>query len=333
MSPIQVYSERTSTPLYETPFFGDMPLVFDNKEARTLYHTLFNVAADKFPEAPLLKAALYLHHIKDMNISYLKHFDIARECAAWIEKEYGSNEFVRLRTVAYQTDSGTIVPYRLLIIKHPLIETRFEISFLDQDVDDIYLNRKYEDIVPLENVWVFKLFGYDFPEIMSQAKAAQLLKKILRSNRNQSKEAKVSWEDVPFEANIGEDTKPLDDSPQSLPGVRDKTNIIDHAQQENIGNRNSILRDQVFVFAGKEYKVTSKQKKVLIELEKAAGWAAAKNLTQRVGESETYICDTLRNLMNRGFPITSYRASGKRFWALIGNRTNNGNQNNVAEMI
>jgi hypothetical protein len=174
------------------PYFSDMPLIFDKKEARTLYHTLFNVAADKFQEAPLLKAALYLRHIHDLNHSYGKHFDIARECIEWIEKTFSNNETARFRTVAWKTDTGTIVPYRLLTITHPLIKAGFEISLLDPDeVNDAH--RKYEAFVPLKDACVFKLFGYDFPEIMSQTKAARLLKKILRNGNQSQNVVKRTW--------------------------------------------------------------------------------------------------------------------------------------------
>ncbi len=140
------------------------------------------------------------------------------------------------------------------------------------------------------------------------------------------------------EAQIEKIAKLMDDSSRFISDVRDKIKNINDAQREinntqreNVESRRSpILRDQVFVISGTQYKVTSKQKKVLIELEKTAGWTTANSLTG-VGESETYICDTLRSLMNRGFPITSHLASGKRFWAFIHNKSNDGDNKDIAK--
>lgn len=81
----------------------------------------------------------------------------------------------------------------------------------------------------------------------------------------------------------------------------------------------SILRSEKFVFDNKEYNVTPKTKKVLIELEKHKEPVTAKDLAKLVEMSETYIRHTLDNLKNRGLPIASQMVSGKRFWAFVKN--------------
>jgi predicted transcriptional regulator len=116
----------------------------------------------------------------------------------------------------------------------------------------------------------------------------------------------------------------LEESSRVLLDVRDKTKTLDEKRQEKSTEtkKASILRNEVFAFCGKEYRVTCRAKKLLIELEKCTGWTTAKELSGRVHETDTYICKTLHQLMNYGYPITSHMTSGKRFWALIRNESN-----------
>ncbi len=169
-------------PLHEIeqpPFFSDMPLVFHGKEAKRLYLALFDIASEKYQEAALLKACLYLYHVDCLNIADRKYFDLSRKCIDWIEKKHCNNGIVDIRTLAWKTDKGTIVPYKLISVAHPLITAGFKVNPLDANEVDDFLSR-YEAIVPCGYGNIFKLFGYDFPEIMSQTKAARLLTKLLR---------------------------------------------------------------------------------------------------------------------------------------------------------
>ncbi len=90
---------------------------------------------------------------------------------------------VDVRIVAWKTDKGTIVPYKLVSIAHPLITAGFQINPLDPNEVDDLLSR-CEAMVPYGYGNVFKLFGYDFPEIISQSNAARLLTKLLCNDQN-----------------------------------------------------------------------------------------------------------------------------------------------------
>lgn len=118
-------------------------------------------------------------------------------------------------------------------------------------------------------------------------------------------------------AKIEEVGRRLDEASKKLLEAQNKIKIL----KEERGNikAKSILRNQVFSFCEKEYKVTIREKKLLIELEKRKGWTTAKELMGGVQESETYVCQTLRHLKNRGLPIASNNESGKCFWMLIRN--------------
>ncbi len=70
------------------------------------------------------------------------------------------------------------------------------------------------------------------------------------------------------------------------------------------------------IFEGKRYPVTSKMKRLLMELSNCVEWTTTKELSEPTHESDGYICSTLFRLMNRGFPIASYMSSGKRYWML-----------------
>ncbi len=74
--------------------------------------------------------------------------------------------------------------------------------------------------------------------------------------------------------------------------------------------------NNVWVFEGKEYSVTSKREHILRALSYFKGWTTAKQLSVLTHESEAYICTALFRLMNKGLPILSYTSSGTRYWAL-----------------
>ncbi len=106
--------------------------------------------------------------------------------------------------------------------------------------------------------------------------------------------------------------------------IQDKLENINALQQKFIENTLDLINkspvlidyETKFTLGGKDYRVTPKMKKVLNELSQRSGWVTAKELSSPTGESEAYICDLLAHLMRRGYPITSYKSSGKRFWAL-----------------
>jgi hypothetical protein len=119
--------------------------------------------------------------------------------------------------------------------------------------------------------------------------------------------------------------------------IHDKLENINASQQKFVENSLDLINkspalidyETKVTLGGKDYRVTPKMKKVLTELSRRSGWVTAKELSLPAGESEAYICDLLAHLMRRGYPITSYKSSGKRFWALekekdeVNGKTNN----------
>lgn len=174
------------------PFFSDLPVVHD-KEAGVLYDALFHITADKFKEAPLLKAVYYLHHIsRAINNQYDRYYRIAQQCIEWIEKNHMKNKTVRCENFGWTTESGLIVPYQLLSVTHPLIKASFVIDIQTWEYKMAGLfDVKTLDIQPPEHACIFELFGHDFHEmeLIPGTKAAHLLKKMMRNvnktNRNQ----------------------------------------------------------------------------------------------------------------------------------------------------
>lgn len=174
------------------PFFSDLPVV-QEKEAGVLYDALFHITADKFKEAPLLKAVYYLHHISQaINNPYDRYSHIAQQCLEWIEKNHMKNKTVGCKNFGWMTESGLIVPYQLFSVTHPLIKAGFVINIpAYEDKKAGISDVKSLEIQPLEQACVFELFGHDFTkmELIPGIKAAQLLKKMMRNinktNRNQ----------------------------------------------------------------------------------------------------------------------------------------------------
>ncbi len=106
--------------------------------------------------------------------------------------------------------------------------------------------------------------------------------------------------------------------------IQDKLENINASQRKFIENTLDLINkspvlidyETKVTLGGKDYRVTPKMKKVLTELSRRSGWVTARELSSPTGESEAYICDLLAHLARRGYPITSYKSSGKRFWAL-----------------
>jgi hypothetical protein len=109
-----------------------------------------------------------------------------------------------------------------------------------------------------------------------------------------------------------------------ISGMKEKMNGLDTRQQEFFKSlssqldENPVLKmvENTFVFEGQEYRVTPKMKNVLLELSKCSEWTTAKKLSERTPESEGYISKALLRLKDKGYPIITYTAMGKRFWAL-----------------
>ncbi len=123
--------------------------------------------------------------------------------------------------------------------------------------------------------------------------------------------------------------------------VHDKLENINVSQQKFIENALDLINkspvlidyETKVTLGGKDYRVTPKMKKVLTELSRRPGWVTARELSLPAGESEAYICDLLAHLMRRGYPITSYKSSGKRFWALEKEKEGNGETTNNTQTV
>lgn len=123
--------------------------------------------------------------------------------------------------------------------------------------------------------------------------------------------------------------------------VHDKLENINTSQQKFIENALDLINKSPVLIdhetkvslGGKDYRVTPKMKKVLTELSRRPGWVTARELSLPAGESEAYICDLLAHLMRRGYPIASYKSSGKRFWALEKEKEGNGETTNNTQTV
>ncbi len=122
-----------------------------------------------------------------------------------------------------------------------------------------------------------------------------------------------------------------------ISGMNEKINDMDARQQEffkSISSQldeNPVLKmaENTFVFEGKEYLTTPKRKRILLELSKGSGWTTAKKLSEHIHESEASICSMLLRLLDKEYPIISYTAGGKRFWALEKEHKEKGKKGNV----
>jgi hypothetical protein len=123
--------------------------------------------------------------------------------------------------------------------------------------------------------------------------------------------------------------------------IHDKLDNINALQQKFIENALGLINkspvlidyETKVTLGGKDYRVTTKMKKVLNELSQRSGWVTAKELSTPTGESEAYICDLLAHLMRRDYPITSYKSSGKRFWAILKEKEGTGEKTNNMQVV
>lgn len=119
--------------------------------------------------------------------------------------------------------------------------------------------------------------------------------------------------------------------------IHEKINGMDARQQEFFKgmlsqlDENPVLKmaENTFVFEGKEYITTPKRKRILLELSKGSGWTTAKKLSEMIPETEGYIGRTLLRLMDKGYPVISYTAGGKRYWALEKGHKEKGKKGNT----
>ncbi|WAM22556.1 MAG: hypothetical protein OI715_00245 (plasmid) [Candidatus Methanoperedens sp.] len=120
-------------------------------------------------------------------------------------------------------------------------------------------------------------------------------------------------------------------------GMLEKINGMNARQQEffkSISSQldeNPVLKmtENTFIFEGKKYITTPKQKSVLLELSKSSGWTTAKKLSEKTTENKGFIGMTLLRLKDKGYPIISYKSGGKRFWALEKGHKEKGKKGNI----
>ncbi|MFZ2410930.1 MAG: hypothetical protein WAW23_05120 [Candidatus Methanoperedens sp.] len=122
-----------------------------------------------------------------------------------------------------------------------------------------------------------------------------------------------------------------------ISGMHEKINGMDARQQEFVKSissqldENPVLKivENTFVFEGKEYSVTPKMKSILVELSKNSRWTTAKKLSEKTSENEHYISKALIRLKDKEYPIISYTAGGKRYWALEKGHKEKGKKGNI----
>ncbi len=130
-------------------------------------------------------------------------------------------------------------------------------------------------------------------------------------------------------ARIDDAAKKIEEVSRSINEIRLKLKQSEEMKKnkDTKAQKVSLLRTERFPCEGLEYPITPKAKKLLLELEKHKEWTTAKNLKVITGMSETYIRHTFLRLMNKGFPINSYTAQGKRFFAFARNENNDQKKN------